>query len=81
MGFHDYVTVKEDFNKFVVFVLLMGLNTLIQPLIDGLGNLHLVRLVQRVRKRGLKRLPPLDGDYGVPYISDHYPIEIVVRLK
>ena len=23
----------------------------------------------------------LDGDYGVPYISDHYPIEIVVRLK
>lgn len=23
----------------------------------------------------------LDGDYGVPYISDHYPIQIVVRLK
>ena len=22
----------------------------------------------------------LNGDYGVPYISDHYPIEIVVRL-
>ena len=22
----------------------------------------------------------LDGDYGVPYISDHYPIEIVIRL-
>ena len=22
----------------------------------------------------------LDGDYGVPYISDHYPIEITVRL-
>lgn len=22
----------------------------------------------------------LDGDYGVPYISDHYPIEVVIRL-
>ena len=22
----------------------------------------------------------LDGDYGVPYISDHYPIEMVIRL-
>ena len=22
----------------------------------------------------------LNGDYGVPYISDHYPIEIVIRL-
>ena len=22
----------------------------------------------------------LDGDYGVPYISDHYPIEILVKL-
>ena len=22
----------------------------------------------------------LDGDYGVPYLSDHYPIEIVIRL-
>lgn len=22
----------------------------------------------------------LDGDYGVPYISDHYPIEIVIKL-
>ena len=27
------------------------------------------------------RFRTLDGDYGVPYISDHYPIEIVVRLK
>lgn len=23
----------------------------------------------------------LDGDYGVPYISDHYPIEIVIKLQ
>lgn len=23
----------------------------------------------------------LDGDYGVPYISDHYPIEITLRFK
>lgn len=32
--------------------------------------------------RGLKveSFRTLDGDYGVPYISDHYPIEIVVRL-
>ena len=22
----------------------------------------------------------LDGDYGVPYISDYYPIEIVIRF-
>ena len=22
----------------------------------------------------------LDGDYGVPYISDHYPIEMIIRL-
>ena len=22
----------------------------------------------------------LDGDYGVPYISDHYPIEIIIQL-
>lgn len=22
----------------------------------------------------------LDGDYGVPYISDHYPIEVAIRL-
>ena len=32
--------------------------------------------------KGLKvvRFRTLDGDYGVPYISDHYPIEIIVRL-
>ena len=23
----------------------------------------------------------LDGDYGVPYISDHYPIEIVISIE
>ena len=26
------------------------------------------------------RFRTLDGDYGVPYISDHYPIEITIRL-
>lgn len=26
------------------------------------------------------RFRTLDGDYGVPYISDHYPIEMVIRL-
>jgi endonuclease/exonuclease/phosphatase family metal-dependent hydrolase len=32
--------------------------------------------------RGLKveSFRTLDGDYGVPYISDHYPIELVIRL-
>lgn len=32
--------------------------------------------------RGLKveSFRTLDGDYGVPYISDHYPIEMVIRL-
>lgn len=33
-----------------------------------------------VRKIKVKRFRTLDGDYGVPYISDHYPIEIVIRL-
>lgn len=26
------------------------------------------------------RFRTLDGDYGVPYISDHYPIEIIVEI-
>jgi endonuclease/exonuclease/phosphatase family metal-dependent hydrolase len=28
-----------------------------------------------------KKYRTLDGDYGVPYISDHYPIEFVFELK
>lgn len=34
-----------------------------------------------VRNMKLKSFRTLDGDYGVPYISDHYPIEAVVQLK
>ena len=33
-----------------------------------------------VRDVQVKSFRTLDGDYGVPYISDHYPIEITVRL-
>ncbi len=33
-----------------------------------------------VRNAQVLRFRTLDGDYGVPYISDHYPIEITVRL-
>ena len=33
-----------------------------------------------VRDATVKSFRTLDGDYGVPYISDHYPIEITVRL-
>lgn len=33
-----------------------------------------------VREVKVKRFRTLNGDYGVPYISDHYPIEIVIRL-
>ena len=33
-----------------------------------------------VRKMKVKQFRTLDGDYGVPYISDHYPIEMVIRL-
>ena len=33
-----------------------------------------------VRDAQVLRFSTLDGDYGVPYISDHYPIEITVRL-
>ncbi len=33
-----------------------------------------------VRGITVKEYRILDGDYGVPYISDHYPIEITVRL-
>jgi len=32
-----------------------------------------------VRGVKVKSFRTLDGDYGVPYISDHYPIEIVVK--
>ena len=33
-----------------------------------------------VRDVKVQTFRTLDGDYGVPYISDHYPIEITVRL-
>ncbi|MBO4308167.1 MAG: endonuclease/exonuclease/phosphatase family protein [Bacteroidales bacterium] len=33
--------------------------------------------VSRVK---VKRFRTLNGDYGVPYISDHYPIEMVIKL-
>ncbi len=32
-----------------------------------------------VRDAQVLRFSTLDGDYGVPYISDHYPIEILLR--
>ena len=28
----------------------------------------------------VKQYRILDGDYGVPYISDHYPIEVILSL-
>ena len=33
-----------------------------------------------VRDVKVKQFRTLDGNYGVPYISDHYPIEIVIEL-
>jgi len=33
-----------------------------------------------VRDVQVKSFRTLDGDYGVPYISDHYPIEMVVSI-
>ena len=33
-----------------------------------------------VRDLNVVKFRTLDGDYGVPYISDHYPIEIIIRL-
>ena len=33
-----------------------------------------------VRDINVHRFSTLDGDYGVPYISDHYPIEVVIEL-
>ena len=33
-----------------------------------------------VRDVKVKQFRTLDGNYGVPYISDHYPIEIVIGL-
>ena len=33
-----------------------------------------------VRNVDVKSFQILDSDYGVPYISDHYPIEIVIKL-
>lgn len=33
-----------------------------------------------VRNIEVKDFRILDGDYGVPYISDHYPIEMIIKL-
>ena len=33
-----------------------------------------------VRDVKVKQFRTLDGDYGVPYISDHYPIEMVIEF-
>ena len=33
-----------------------------------------------VREVKVKQFRTLDGNYGVPYISDHYPIEMVIEL-
>ena len=33
-----------------------------------------------VRDVKVQQFRTLDGDYGVPYISDHYPIEMVIKL-
>ena len=33
-----------------------------------------------VKNMSVLQFRTLDGDYGVPYISDHYPIEMVIRL-
>jgi endonuclease/exonuclease/phosphatase family metal-dependent hydrolase len=39
-------------------------------------------LIDHFFVRGLQVMEfrTLDGDYGVPYISDHYPIEMVIKL-
>ncbi len=50
---------------------------------NGWGQAPNSMIIDHLFVRNLKCLSyrTLDGDYGVPYISDHYPIEIVVRLK
>lgn len=34
-----------------------------------------------VKGLNVRRFRTLNGNYGVPYISDHYPIEIIIRLN
>ena len=34
-----------------------------------------------VRGWQVEQFRTLNGDYGVPYISDHYPIEVVLRFS
>lgn len=50
---------------------------------NGWGQAPNSMVIDHLFVRNMKCLSyrTLDGDYGVPYISDHYPIEIVVRLK
>ena len=50
---------------------------------NGWGQAPNSMVIDHLFVRNMKCLSyrTLDGDYGVPYISDHYPIEIVVWLK
>lgn len=56
----------------------------LSPLTDERGTYHgwgkEEKVIDHFFVRGMKvhRFLRLDGDYGVPYLSDHYPIEIVI---
>ena len=49
---------------------------------DQSGNGTKGKVIDHFFVRGLKveQFRTLDGDYGVPYISDHYPIEVILSL-
>lgn len=49
---------------------------------DQSGNGTEGKVIDHFFVRGLKveSFQTLDGDYGVPYISDHYPIEVILSL-
>ena len=40
----------------------------------------IIFIVLYVKEIKVLQFRTLNGDYGVLYISDHYPIEIVIRL-
>ena len=50
------------------------------PTFNGYGKCE-PSLIDHVFVRGfkVKEFHTLNGDYGVPYISDHYPIKIIVE--
>ena len=50
---------------------------------NGWGQAPNSMVIDHLFVRNMKCLSyrTLDGDYGVPYISDHYPIEIVVAPR